>query len=283
MYYFHQFPNLFLLSNLIAVPLSTIILFAEIFLVLFYKISFLAKLISSFIFYAIKFLNETIVQINNIPFSIWDNIYADAWSTIFLYGFVVFGLCWILQHQKRFFKLSLFYSLLFFGNYAFAEIQALKQHKIIIYNNAHQLAIDYLCKNKYQFLGDTSVENDAKTNSFLLKPSRVYFRANHLNEKNKMPSFHKQIYAFKNKRLMIIDTAFAFRPIQQKISVDVLLISKNARLHISDIICAIKPKCIVFDASNSLWKTSKWKKECEALNLRCFSIKDQGAFVMNLQ
>ncbi|MEP6596385.1 MAG: ComEC/Rec2 family competence protein, partial [Ginsengibacter sp.] len=35
LYYFHQFPNLFLLSNLIAVPLSSLILFAEIFLVAF--------------------------------------------------------------------------------------------------------------------------------------------------------------------------------------------------------------------------------------------------------
>jgi competence protein ComEC len=274
---------LFLLSNLIAVPLSTIILFAEIFLVLFYKISILAKLISTFIFYAIQFLNETIMQINNIPFSIWDNIYADAWSTLFLYGFVVFGLCWILQHQKRFFKLSLFCSLLFFGNYAFAEIKALQQHKLIIYNNAHQLAIDYISKNKYQFLGDTTVENDTKTNSFLLKPSRIYHRANHPQEKNIKPPFHKQIISFKNKRLMIIDKACKFQPIQQKIDIDVLLISKNPRLHISDIICAIKPKWIVMDASNNLWKTSKWKKECEALNLRCFSIKDQGAFVMNMQ
>jgi competence protein ComEC len=282
-YYFHQFPNLFLLSNLIAVPLSTIILFAEIFLVVFYKISFLAKMISTFIFYAIQFLNETIVQINNIPFSIWDNIYADAWSTIFLYGFVVFGLCWILQHQKHFIKLSLFCSLLFFGNYAFAEIKALQQHKLIIYNNAHQLAIDYISKNKYQFLGDTTVENDTKTNSFLLKPSRIYHRANHPQEKNIKPRFHKQIISFKNKRLLIIDKACKFQPIQQKIDIDVLLISKNPRLHISDIICAIKPKCIVFDASNNLWKITKWKKECEALNLRCFSIKDQGAFVMNMQ
>jgi competence protein ComEC len=115
-YYFHQFPNLFLVSNLIAVPLSTIILFAEIFLVLFYKISFLAKLISTFIFYAIHFLNETILQINKIPFSIWDNIYASGWNTVFLYGFVVFGIFWMLHHQKHFLKISLCCSLLFFGN-----------------------------------------------------------------------------------------------------------------------------------------------------------------------
>jgi competence protein ComEC len=282
-YYFHQFPNLFLLSNLIAVPLSTIILFAEIFLVIFYKISFLAKLISTFIFYAIHFLNETIVQINNIPFSIWDNIYANGWSTIFLYGVVVFGLCWILQHQKHFLKLSLFCSLFFFGNQAFAEINALQQHRLIIYNHSHQLAMDFISKNKYHFFGDTSVENDAKSHSFLIKPSRISFRANQPQEKNKPLNFYKQVYALRNTRLMVLDSAVNFKPLEQKININVLVISKNARLSFHEILCAIQPKLIVFDASNSLWKISKWKKECEALNLRFFSIKDQGALVLNLQ
>lgn len=281
-YYFHQFPNLFLLSNLIAVPLSTIILFAEIFLVLIYKISFLAKLISSFIFYSIRFLNETIVQINNIPFSIWDNIYADAWSTIFLYGFVVFGLCWILQKQKQFFKLSLFCSLLFCGNHAFAEFKALQQHQLIIYNHANQLAIDYMSKNKYHFLGGPSLNKDEKLISNVLKPSRIYHRANKPLENNKQFNFYKNIISINNKRIMVIDSAYCFLPIKNKINIDVLVISKSPRLNFHEILCAIQPKIIVFDASNSLWKITKWKKECETLNLRCFSIKDQGAFVMNL-
>jgi len=46
---------------------------------------------------------------------------------------------------------------------------------------------------------------------------------------------------------------------------------------------AQKPNCIVFDASNSLWKIQKWKKDCEALNLRFHSVPEQGAFVLDLK
>jgi len=281
-YYFHQFPNLFLLSNLIAVPLSTIILFAEIFLVLFYKFSFLVKLISTFIFYAIQLLNETIVQINKIPFSIWDNIYANGWSTVFLYGFVVFGIFWMLHHQKHFLKISLCCSLLFFGNQAFAEIKSLQQHRLIIYNNTHHLLIDYIYKNKYQFLGKEVINHDEKTLSFLLNPSRISYRANQILEDNKPLNFHKHVYRLQNKRMMIIDRAVCFKPIEHKINIDVLVISKNIRINMKELLSTIEPKLIVFDASNSLWKITKWKKECDALNLRFFSIKDQGAFVINL-
>jgi competence protein ComEC len=223
------------------------------------------------------------VQINKIPFSIWDNIYADGWSTVFLYGFVMFGIFWMLQHQKHFLKISLCCSLLFFGNQAFSEINALQQHQLIIYNNTHHLLIDYIHKNKYQFLGEETINHDEKTLSFLLKPSRISYRANLLLEENKPLNFHKYVYRFRNKRLMVLDNTVYFKPIEHKINIDVLVISKNIRINIKELLSTIEPKLIVFDASNSLWKITKWKKECDALNLRFFSIKDQGAFVMNLQ
>jgi competence protein ComEC len=41
LYYFHQFPNLFLFTNFIAVPLSGFILYGELVLLLVWKIPFL--------------------------------------------------------------------------------------------------------------------------------------------------------------------------------------------------------------------------------------------------
>ena len=38
-----------------------------------------------------------------------------------------------------------------------------------------------------------------------------------------------------------------------------------------------------WDASNSLWKIANWKKECIALALPCFSIPEQGAFVLDIK
>jgi competence protein ComEC len=132
-------------------------------------------------------------------------------------------------------------------------------------------------------LGEEAINQDEKTLSFLLNPSRISYRANQLLEENKPLNFHKHVYKLRNKRLMVLDSTVYFKPIEHKINIDVLVISKNIRINMKELLSTIEPKLIVFDASNSLWKISKWKKECEALNLRFFSIKDQGAFVMNLQ
>lgn len=61
---------------------------------------------------------------------------------------------------------------------------------------------------------------------------------------------------------------------------DVLILGKNAPVRLPDFFEITKPKLVVIDASNSLWKTALWKKECETLNLRFHSVAEAGAFVM---
>ncbi len=41
-------------------------------------------------------------------------------------------------------------------------------------------------------------------------------------------------------------------------------------------------KQIIFDASNSLWKIEKWKKDCEGVHLQNYSVPQQGAFILEL-
>ena len=68
----------------------------------------------------------------------------------------------------------------------------------------------------------------------------------------------------------------------EKIPVDILLLSHNARVRLQDLVKAVSPAVIVFDASNSLWKIEKWKSECEDLHLRFHSVPEQGAFVKSI-
>jgi competence protein ComEC len=87
---------------------------------------------------------------------------------------------------------------------------------------------------------------------------------------------------FYNKKILLIDKAVDFSRLEEKINIDALIISKNPSLKIASLMDAIRPSMIVFDASNSLWKIAQWKKECLMLALPCFSIPEQGAYVLNI-
>ena len=282
LYYFHQFPNVFLISNLIAVPLSTVILFSEIILICFSWIPFLGIYLGKFIEVSIWLMNYLIICFNKIPFAICKNIYANLFSTYVLYALVICILCWLILENKKFIKYAFVFSILFTSIHAIASIHLTQQKKIIVYNAPRKQAIDLAYKNEYYFCGDSDLNNPISTKNILLQPSRSYFQLS--KPVNDLPALtqNQYLWQFYGKRFFILDTNLVFTSLTTKVQVDFIIVSKNPKLKIIDAAQFMDTKLVVFEASNSLWKIEKWKKECDALNLPYYSIPEKGAFVFNI-
>jgi competence protein ComEC len=106
-YYFHQFPVLFLITNLAAIPLATIILFAELFLLVFSWISFVASSVGKFIGCLICCMDHFILWINCLPFAVIDNISISIFTTAILYGIIISFSSWRIHKRKAMFLISL--------------------------------------------------------------------------------------------------------------------------------------------------------------------------------
>ena len=282
LYYFHQFPNVFLISNLIAVPLSTVILFSEIILICFSWIPFLGIYLGKFIEVSIWLMNYLIICFNKIPFAICKNIYANLFSTYVLYALVICTLCWLILENKKFIKYAFVFSILFTSIHAIASIHLTQQKKIVVYNAPRKQAIDLAYKNEYYFCGDSDLNNPISTKNILLQPSRSYFQLS--KPVNDLPALtqNQYLWQFYGKRFFILDTNLVFPSLTTKLQVDFLIVSKNPKMKIIDAAQFMDTKLVVFEASNSLWKIEKWKKECDALNLPYYSIPEKGAFVFNI-
>ena len=89
-------------------------------------------------------------------------------------------------------------------------------------------------------------------------------------------------YQFKNKKIMIADASVNFAPADEKIQLDLIIISKNPKIRIAQLLNSFNCKVFVFDASNPAWKIEKWKQECKSLNLSWHSIPETGAFIYNV-
>lgn len=282
-YYFHQIPTTFLFTNLICVPLSTTILFAEIALMCFASVPFVATIIGKFIYVLTWLMNFLISGFNDMPLSLIDKIYATPLTTWLLYVFVLVMGAALLEKNKFFFKLAIAIFLLFTCVWGFGKIKLTQQQKFIVYNVSKHTAIDFVSKNKYWFFGDNEFKIDGALQNFNLKPARVQMqveeRLDTLDEIKKT----KMIWQFYQKKIIMIDTITKFLPLINKIKIDVLLIYKNPKVHIADIVTAVKPNTVVFDGSNSMWKIAQWKKECEELHLPYFITTEQGAFVLNVE
>ena len=281
-YYFHQLPLLFLISNLIAIPLSTIALWACIILVIISPLQIAAVFCGKIIFGVIWLINHTVLFINAIPFSLWDNISLTVADTIVLYIAVCSLFYWLLKKEKSAFKIALLSTLLFSALLSFNLLQVSGQKKIVVYNIPTHKAIDFISGNEYEFLGDKDLENAGVLKNFHLKPGRIslmaYSKADSIDALYKLNNF----YGFYSKRILFIDSAIMYEPVAKKINVDYIVISKNPKIFISKLATIFNAGIYIFDASNPMWKIEKWKKDCEELHLRFHSVPEQGAFVTDL-
>ena len=281
-YYFHQFPILFLLANIIVVPLSSIILYVEIFLLAFSWVPFLGPCLGKTTGWLVWLMNKIITRIDHLDFAVWDKIPATVLSTLLLYAIVI-GICgWLLNKNKQMFQFTISCLLLFTLQYAYNTWLQQKQQKIIVYNVPQHQAIDLVSGNNYQFAGDSALQEDAVLQNFHLKPARVALQLNTRKELMNKVFKEGMFYQFYNKRIVLINKAVVFGPVQQKISVDMVIISNNSKLSILQLVAVFNCPLYIFDASNSLWKIDKWQAACSALHLQCYSIPAQGAFVSDL-
>ncbi|MEO6251662.1 MAG: ComEC/Rec2 family competence protein [Ferruginibacter sp.] len=281
-YYFHQFPNLFLITNLVAVPVSAVILYAAIALVAFSWVPYLGPYPGKLVGGLTWGMNKFILSVNEFSFAVWDKIAATVLSTWLLYAIVIGFGAWLMLKNKKYFRVALIASLAFVMLVAYNKWQTGKQQKLIVYNVPQQQAIDMINGNNYLFVGDSILLENGVLQNFHLKPARI---AQQLDGRTAVLTgvFQQSIfYQFNNKKILVLDKTMNFEPAPEKINLDLVIISKNPRLSITELVKVFNCTQFVFDASNPAWKIKKWQQECRMLHLNYHSVHEAGAFIYNV-
>ena len=281
-YYFHQFPLLFLLSNLIAIPLSTIILWGCIAIVVLSPISFAALYLGKLACGSIWLLNHFIILIDSIPFSLWGGLSLSIAATVLLYLILILFSLAFIKKNKAALKFALVSVLIFAAVIAHTNYRLAIQKKMIVYNIPMNKAVDFIAGNKYYFIGDSILRENTLLSNYNIKPARIFFKANQQSDLSNILTTRKNLYRFYGSRILMVDTMLTHLSTTQKVSIDYIIFSKNPRIDLAELASAFNCKKYIFDASNSSWKIEQWKKECEELHLQFHSVPEQGAFVINL-
>lgn len=100
LYYFHQFPNYFIIANLIAIPLSSIALYASIANLAFASVPILNKLSEWTLVYSIKWLNSYLAWIASWPFAVSRFERIDLFQALF-YCLILFFLILYFKEEIR--------------------------------------------------------------------------------------------------------------------------------------------------------------------------------------
>ncbi len=282
LYYFHQLPLLFLLTNLVAIPLATLILCGCLVLIIISPVAIAAFYFAKMVYGLIWFLNHCVLFFDSIPFSLWKSVYVSVADTFLLY-LIVFAIVYsFIKKNKMAFKIAFAFSLLFVSFRTFNGWQLYHQKKIIVYNIPMHKAVEFIDRKNFYFCGDSDVVNDKLLNKYNITPVHTAFDLKEKPGPLKELFMKNNFYQFYNKKIVMIDTAMNYYPVENKIKASYIIISKNPRIKMADVAQKFDCKNYIFDASNPPWKIEQWKKECEELHLHFYSVSKQGAFVINL-
>ncbi len=281
-YHFHQFPNLFFLTNFIAVPLSSIILIGEIFLCAASFIPPVAVLIGKALSWLIWLMNSYIERIEILPYSLWDGLYINVFQAIMLVVVSAGIGYWLIEKRSKGLTAGLLALLAFAIIRTISFINTSNQQKIIVYNVPQKRAIDFISGRKYFFVGDSDLLQDDFSRNFHLQPARILYRIEPAASINTLWQ-NENYFMYEGKRIMLIDKEAYFPESGEKQAIDLLILSKNPKVYISNLSKFFNIDQIVFDGSVPLWKIKYWKKDCDSLHISYHDVNEKGAFVMNLR
>lgn len=279
LYHFHQFPNLFLFTNIIIVPLSGVILTAELILLVVSAIPGVSIVAGKITEYLLWIMNRLIERTNRIPFSVTDGIHVNILQSILIYLVIATAAVWLIKKNKQSFFTSCTCMIAFVALRSIDIIHTNNQQKIIVYNIPQHEAIDVVQGGNYKFIGDSILLEDGFLKNFHLRPARI---ANRIDEGSLSNVFATgELIKTDHKKIIIVNQSVPISN-SNKINADAIIISGNPRLYIKQLLNRYNCSLFVFDATNPLWKIRLWKKDCDSLHLHFHSIPEQGAFEMDI-
>jgi competence protein ComEC len=296
MYYFHQFPNLFILTNLVIIPLTTLIMYVG---VGFYILSFIPLLsvwVSKLLSYLVYLLNETVKFVDHLPYAVSRGISISRTDMLLMFAVVVLFLIFFYSRQKKFFFAGLFVSVIIAASALVDKTIALNNRKFIVYNINHHSVYDFIDGQQSYLIADSALLKDNKKIGFHIQNNwcalgivhNNYLPINDTNSLKASKEKHEPLFIrdnfiqFREKRIAIVNNKNCNYICDTKLRTDYLIIAGNPKISIQDIAKQYTFQKIIIDSSNSLWRTNKWLEECRELNIEVWAVLKSGAFVMDV-
>ncbi len=297
LYYFHQFPLLFLFTNLLIIPFTFIIIFLSIAGIILSVIPF----ISYFIFQSIYFLTKAIYLILNFiqnqPYSVIENIFFIEPHLILTFILILFVSTFFIRKVGKYLILSLTVLFIILLYNQFINYQFIQQKKYMVYNSrGNSIHAFYQNKKCYLFTNllnpksniDYSIKNDLiysgvkKKNIKCISADSISIKDNNIYLK-KIFNGHASVIQFNSIKLLIVKDSIPNNIItNNRLHLDYIVLSNNVKIKITDILKLFSAKKIIIDSSTNYKDANKWITDCRKLGIPFHYTYTEGAFKQSL-
>ena len=268
-YYFHQFPGLFFLTNMVVLPfLSAIMILGVVVMILAYfdVIPFFLSWIFEKFIYA---LNWFISKIASVESFVITQIPVSKIMLIALY-LVIFT--WIIWFEKSTYKklLAALCSILLLQICVFVNnYQVSKKSEMIVFHASKKSIIIEQEGDIAEVFADSTALFGLPKNKMLSN----FTVSNFIKIKSKIKLQNLMFYH--NQRILILDSSSIF---SSNVKPDIAIITQSPKLNFDRFLNDCKPKLVIADGSNYKSYLKHWQESCKKQNIPFHATAEKGYY-----
>lgn len=291
-YYFHQFPTYFWLSNLFMGPISTVVITGGMVMLLIFFIPYINIGVAFCVKWLIYAMNLIVSWIENLPLSIVKGLYINNVEFACLLIALLLLMLVIEHKKKRLFFGMLSMLLIFSVSQLTRAVMQRRQMSMTVYSINKNTAIDFVCGNEHLMLCDTVLENDPSLLSFSVENNLVregvfsngtILSVNSTEFENMYLKKKTNIISFGGKTIGIFDKQSSFGvKMPYRPHLDYYLVIGKQNVDIERLLNCYVIDLLIIDGSVPYYLSQKIIKKAQESGLAYHDVKSDGAFVVSL-
>jgi competence protein ComEC len=272
LYYFHQFPGLFFVTNLAVLPFLSCIMLMGLFVILMAFFDCIWTPLMLLLEKSIKLLNLTVGWIASFKEFIFEDISFNLAMMLCSYAVIICWFVWLKKPNYIQLRWSLLTVILLQLTFIFTKYNAQTNSEFVVFNEKRsslfverngQNTIIYAPKNRLHQLEQHS-------------NLKAYLVANFSQIKSAQPL--SNFYSFNNEKIMVVDSSCVYLPNEKG---TIVVLTGSPRVNVARLIYNLKPKVIVADGSNFKSSIALWKQTCLKENILFHDVRDLGYFILS--
>ena len=151
---------------------------------------------------------------------------------------------------------------------------------LVVYNVRNMRVLDVIDGQSSLLIEDSTM---ASSNKFPIQDvirCHDFFGVKANNSKFHLIGENPTCFTMGNKTIICLDGRDEIRFRNMKNPVNLIILSHADKMDMEALKRVFHPQTVILDGTNPLWKIADIRSRIEALHLQCFSVAEQGAFVL---
>nr|WP_315165311.1 ComEC/Rec2 family competence protein [uncultured Flavobacterium sp.] len=271
-YYFHQFPGLFFVTNLIIIPVLSIIMVLGVLVMLLAVLNSIPIFLSQLLEWSIYYMNKIINAIASLEQFIIQDIPLHFYLLLSSYLLLFTAIIWLKKPSFNRLVMALVSIIILQISCLDIQWNIQNEQEWIVFNiKRNTLLAERKGENITVYANDSILKTAPKNNT--LKSYRIG-NLSSLREKKEL----QNLFYFNGKKIFILDSSGVF---PKNIHPDIIVLTQSPKINFERLLQTIKPKMVVADASNYKTIQKQWKATCIKQKIPFHATSEKGYYKLN--